>query len=238
MRKKVTEDQVEKLFQFCRDHYVPFYDLQVELVDHMASSIEDQWNSYPEMPFEKALHNSFKSFGVYGFSRIKRLKARELRRNNRRLIYQVFLDFYRWPKLLLTVLLSLLLFTLLRIAPNDFWILGVVVLIYTVMTLYSLHLAKNYRISVVPGMRFMYVDFLKQARASVMGAIQLPAIFWNIIGRTADFHFETGLLLSLVLSIGLVALGFLLFIDLFILPVKVKENFMAVYGKFAVSQVV
>jgi hypothetical protein len=31
---------------------------------------------------------------------------------------------------------------------------------------------------------------------------------------------------------------FLLYIDLFILPVKVKENFLAVYGKFAVSQAV
>jgi hypothetical protein len=181
MSKKITEEQVERLFQFCRDHYVPFYDLQVELVDHMASSIEDQWKSDPDLPFEKALSKSFKSFGVYGFGRIKRLKIKEMNRNNRRIIYTIFRDFYRWPRVLMTLMLSILLFTLFRIFPNDFWILGVVVLIYTLMTLYSLRLSKDYRINLVPGMRFMSVDFLKEARASVMGAIQLPAVFWNII---------------------------------------------------------
>lgn len=235
MNTRVTEEQVEELFQFCRDHYVPFYDLQVELVDHMASSIEEQWGSDPQLPFDQALNNSFKRFGVYGFSRIKRLKIKEMDRNNLRIIYSVFRNFYRWPKVLMTFMLSILLFTLFRVFGNDFWVLGGVVAIYTIMTLGSLRNSKKHKIKVVKGMRFMSVDYLNAARALVMGAMQLPAVFWNIIGRSVDFYFESGVLLSAVLSMVLVALGFLLYIDLFILPVRVKEKFLAEYGKFALA---
>ncbi|MFZ5430673.1 MAG: hypothetical protein ACOZDD_10610 [Bacteroidota bacterium] len=235
MSRRVTEEQVEKLFQFCRDHYVPFYDLQVELVDHMASSIEEQWGADPELPFDKALKNSFKRFGVYGFSRIKRLKIKEMNRNNRRIMYSVFKNFYRWPKVLMTFMLSMLLFTLFRVIPNDFWVLGGVVALYTIMTLASLHYSKQYKIKVLKGMRFMSVDYLNTARTSVMACMQFPVIFWNVIGRSLGFHFETGILVSAVLSLILVALGFLLYIDLFVLPVKVKEKFLAEYGKFALN---
>ena len=235
MNPRVTDEQVETLFQFCRDHYVPFYDLQLELVDHMASSIEEQWRNDPELPFDQALKKSFKNFGVYGFSRIKRLKIKEMERNNRRIIYSVFRDFYRWPKVLMTLMLSILLFTLFRVIGNDFWVVGGVVVIYTVMTLGSLGYGKKYKIKVVKGMRFMSVDYVNAARASVMGAMQLPAVFWNIIGRSVGFNFESGVLLSATLSMLLVALGFLLYIDLFILPVRIKEKFLAEYGKFALN---
>jgi hypothetical protein len=38
--RKLTEDEVDRLFAFCAKHYVPEYDLQLELVDHLATAIE------------------------------------------------------------------------------------------------------------------------------------------------------------------------------------------------------
>ena len=39
---KLTPQQIEQLYQFTRQHYVEWYDLQTELVDHLANSIETQ----------------------------------------------------------------------------------------------------------------------------------------------------------------------------------------------------
>mgnify|MGYP000193300158 CR=1 FL=1 len=38
----ITEVQYESLFAFCRKHYVQYYDVQVELVDHLAEAIEEK----------------------------------------------------------------------------------------------------------------------------------------------------------------------------------------------------
>ena len=40
---KLTNQQIEQLFTFTRQHYVEYYDLQSELVDHLANAIEEQW---------------------------------------------------------------------------------------------------------------------------------------------------------------------------------------------------
>ena len=42
MNKKLTEAQIDELFSFCKRKGVKHYDLQIELVDHLASSIEQR----------------------------------------------------------------------------------------------------------------------------------------------------------------------------------------------------
>jgi hypothetical protein len=46
---------------------VEWYDLQTELVDHLANAIEQQWQENPKILFEDALQMEFKKFGVFGF---------------------------------------------------------------------------------------------------------------------------------------------------------------------------
>ena len=102
MNRTITTEETKKLFKFCRDHYVFHYDLQVELVDHLASSIEEKWEIKPELSFEEALHNTFRKFGVTGFSKIKEQKQKELARRYNRLIWKYLLEFFSWPKIVMT----------------------------------------------------------------------------------------------------------------------------------------
>ena len=37
---KLTEEQIQQLYKFTRQHYVEHYDVQTELVDHLANDIE------------------------------------------------------------------------------------------------------------------------------------------------------------------------------------------------------
>lgn len=97
--------------------------MQIELVDHLASAIEEQWEQQPELSFLDALKNSFKKFGVHGFSKIKRQKEKEVTRKHNRLLWKYMLEFYRWPKMLLTIALSLGLFLLFQIVNGITWIL-------------------------------------------------------------------------------------------------------------------
>ena len=40
---KLTENQIEALYKFTRQHFVYHYDVQTELVDHLANDIEQIW---------------------------------------------------------------------------------------------------------------------------------------------------------------------------------------------------
>lgn len=77
--RKVTKTEVEKLYDFTRKHYVEYYDLQTELVDHLANGIEMRWQENPHLQFEENLQTEFKKFGVFGFSEVveKRKAAME-----------------------------------------------------------------------------------------------------------------------------------------------------------------
>ena len=67
---KLSAEQIERLYQFTRQHYVEYYDLQTELVDHLANAIEEQWQKNPKLSFEEALQIEFKKFGVFGFMEV------------------------------------------------------------------------------------------------------------------------------------------------------------------------
>ena len=49
---KLSAHQIQKLYDFTRQHYVEHYDLQTELVDHLDNSIEQQWIENPKCFFD------------------------------------------------------------------------------------------------------------------------------------------------------------------------------------------
>ncbi len=57
--RKITEQEINQIFYFTKKHYVEFYDVQVELVDHLANAIEDQWKENSNISFEDALQIEF-----------------------------------------------------------------------------------------------------------------------------------------------------------------------------------
>ena len=72
----LTENQIQALYKFTRQHYVEYYDVQTELVDHLANDIEQIWEENPNISFEQARDQSFKKFGIFGFMEIVEQRQR------------------------------------------------------------------------------------------------------------------------------------------------------------------
>jgi len=107
---KLTTEQVARLYQFTRQHFVEWYDLQTELVDHLDNSIETQWQENPKIDFEDALKVEFKKFGVFGFMDVVEKRQATLGKKYNRLIWKHFKEFFTIPKIFLTTVLVLSLF--------------------------------------------------------------------------------------------------------------------------------
>lgn len=112
--KKLTSEQINQLFDFTQKHYVEDYDVQVELVDHLANAIEAQWTENPNILFEDALNSEFKKFGVFGFTRLVEQKQVALQKHYNKMLLQEVLKFISLPKVLITVSLYLLIFFFLK----------------------------------------------------------------------------------------------------------------------------
>ena len=116
---KVTAEQIEKLYAFTRQHYVEYYDLQTELVDHLANAIEEQWEVNPKLTFEQALQTEFKKFGVFGFMDVVDKRKGALNRKYNKLVWDELKAFFRLPKITGTLLAIGIVFYLLKFFQQD-----------------------------------------------------------------------------------------------------------------------
>lgn len=87
-KRFVTSEEIQKLYQFTRQHYVEYYDLQTELVDHLATGMEENWEKDPALDFNQNLNREFKKFGVFGFMDVVEKKQKAMEKRYLKLIWQ------------------------------------------------------------------------------------------------------------------------------------------------------
>ena len=114
----LSKDQIQKLYKFTQQHYVEWYDLQTELVDHMANDIENIWSQEPNLSFDQARDKSFKKFGVCGFMDVVEQKTKTLQKYYRKLIWKYFITYFKLPKIAITALSILSFYLILHEIEN------------------------------------------------------------------------------------------------------------------------
>lgn len=110
----MTKEQIETLYQFTSKHFVEHYDLQTELVDHLANGIEKTREDRPGLTFQEALQSEFKKFGVFGFHDVIEKHRAAMNKRYLKIIMGYVKSFFRLPKLLMTVALLMGYYTVLH----------------------------------------------------------------------------------------------------------------------------
>lgn len=103
----LNNEQIDQLYLFCEKKRVQYYDVQVELVDHLANAIEDKMKEDPTICFEKALDQVYTEFGIFGFAKIIQEKEVAAYKKQRTLFYKLLKERFKWPKILLFLLLTI-----------------------------------------------------------------------------------------------------------------------------------
>lgn len=108
---ELSEEQVEMLFAFAKKKHVHWYDLQFELVDHLAVCIEEKMEADTRLSFTTALEQVYKSFGIFGFWKIVENKTESLQKNNKKLWWAEVKMQFCWPLILKSLSLYLIIYT-------------------------------------------------------------------------------------------------------------------------------
>ena len=231
MSKKLSPRQIDDLFAFCREHYVYHYDLQLELVDHLASAIEQKWEENPRLTYNEALWEVFGKFGIYGFAKVRKAKEKALRKKYNRLMWKCIGQFYKLPKIIMTIALSLLIFTSIRFINNVEVIVG---LVFAGLAIFSLiylvfYYPKKFKLDLVPGKSFILYEQLKMVNSTFGALVGLPLNIYNVsrfLNQPSNFYTELGS--SVFLSFFII----MLYASFFYIPQKIKDDFVSEFPQF------
>jgi hypothetical protein len=109
----INQQQISRIETFVKSKYVEYHDIQVELVDHLASAIEAELEQFPNKDFEKVLISKYKTFGLFGFSDFVDQKATTVYFETRKKYWRQFFEFFKLPKLVYSVLIFTLTYLIL-----------------------------------------------------------------------------------------------------------------------------
>lgn len=117
---KLSKEQIDQLFEFTRKKYVSFYDVQVEIVDHLAEAIEAHIKQHPNHSFDQALQTIYTQFGIFGFAKVVQEKQKAVEEYNNKLWRNAFLNYFTIPKISITLLIFTILFTVSNALPVNY----------------------------------------------------------------------------------------------------------------------
>jgi ABC-type multidrug transport system fused ATPase/permease subunit len=140
---KISESQIEDLYQFTRKHFVYHFDVQTELVDHLANDIEEIWLENPKLSFEEARDKSFKKFGIFGFMDVIEAKQKQMNKHYWKIMWRFVKEWFTLPKVVTTVLIFLVIFSVLKIQFSEFILLGALLILTVFDIINQLKLRKQ-----------------------------------------------------------------------------------------------
>ena len=108
---KLSEIEINKLFRFAEKKMVPWYDLQIEIVDHLASCIEDEMTADSKLTFDLALEKVYNGFGIFGFAKIVQERQIQLAKMAKSRWWNEFRNLFMWPNAVLLVMIISLITT-------------------------------------------------------------------------------------------------------------------------------
>lgn len=235
--RKLTTSEIDYLFTFIEQRDVKYYDVQMELVDHFATAIEQRWENNPSLTFDEALRLEHKQFNKHDFNRIIEEKESALKNKYVRLQWKYVLEYFKLPKILMTIALTITLFTAFQASENFLKIYVLVCLPpFILIWLYgSIFHKRRYKIKLTSNKELLLYNEYKRIRGLFGTAIclfYLPLSFINMIGKEQVLSSPHLVYVKFSLAIFSVLFTVLSIVVLIYMPKRIYQDFTREYPQF------
>jgi len=103
---RLTAEQINYIENYIQSFDIKWYEIQVELTDHMVSIMEEIWEQDPELSFHQVKYQAEQRFGRGYFKSIvaerKTILQKEYNRQQRKMVA----EFLKFPKIIASILLG------------------------------------------------------------------------------------------------------------------------------------
>lgn len=246
MKKTVNEVQIQRLFKFTLEENVRYYDVRIELVDHLANSIEKIWEGQPDMDFDAALESAADEFGINGFSDVVLFRKGTLSKFYNRLLLSKLVDFFKLPKILLICSLVLLLFFVSIFLQNHIlffsFIFACIALAPFVGYLFMFLFRKNVffarrkrsTVQYKKGEMWLLETIIQRANGipSIMMAFLVQIVIWGILFSNKYLISSFSPLVCFILSSISVIIGLFFYLMRYYLPKNAEKYLAETYPEY------
>jgi len=229
---KLTETHIQELYKFTRKHFVYHYDVQTELVDHLANDIEDIWQAQPNLSFQDARDASFKKFGVFGFMDVIDAKQKQLGKKYHKILWKFMKEWFSVPKIILTLLIFTFFYALLDLNINENIFLGMMlVLAITDVILAQKLLNKSKKRFKEKNRKYLLEDII--FRAGTFNSIIIFSNFFHL----STFSDNIASIFGKVLFASLITLAIIYaYVTLIVIPKKAEELLIETYPEYELAK--
>lgn len=219
MDRHLTGNQIQQLYTFTERRYVEWYDVQTELVDHLANGIESQWQTNPSISFEHALTNEFKKFGLFGFQDLVEEKGKALNKYYRKQVWFYLKEFFTLPKIILTLFLVWALFSLIHFLDDKEPLMSVLVCV--IIAAHIFHLVR-FKISIRKRKKKTGRKWLFENNIIQLGGLNLFLIVGISFQNSFTSFKQWTSASEFMFSIAIILYLLIFYISIIIIPKKLK----------------
>lgn len=226
---KLNEDQIQELYAFTRKHFVEHYDLQTELVDHLANGIEQQQIATPTLIFHEALNKEFKKFGIFGFQDVISERMKAMNKKYRAIIWRFYKEYFKLPKILLILFLSFIYFSVIRLMDYKvayYFFMGTLIL--TLLPLVTRSFNYRKRLNSKKRKWMLEEKIFNQMGYFNLGLLPIYVLKITILSSilfSNDFY-------TMVLSLFVVCYIIMVFIMIMVIPPKAEQLLSETYPEY------
>jgi hypothetical protein len=227
---KLTPAQIDQLYTFTKQHYVEYYDLQTELVDHLANAIELEWESNPTLSFETLLNKEFKKFGVFGFMDVVEKKQMAMNKIYNKLVWGHFKTFFKLPQIIGTLVSIFLVFQLLNsFAISHDIAVGLALLLLISFWIGLIRMNKKRKKAAKENGKKWLLNEIIYGYSSLAGMSYLP------IQLFLNFENNSSQMMLFFMSLFIVSIVIIEYIIFFIIPSKAQDYLEKTYPEYQLS---
>ena len=230
---KLTQNHIAQLFKFTRKHYVYHYDVQSELVDHLANDIEEIWIENPNLSFEDARDKSFKKFGVFGFMDVVEEKQKQMNKRYWNIILNFAKEWFTLPKIVITITIFLAFFTVLQVKFSEYIFLGTLLILISLEGISAYKIRKKHKEKEIKKEKVFLLEAMLGTTKNTYTGFTFVNLF-NIANLTRFDFSHLNIYWLFAISVVLTLLCILFYISNYVLPEKAEQLLIETYPEYKI----
>ena len=225
---------------------------------------EALWETNPEFSFEEAVFQVGEQFGVepfshssynsilpsitglhfseeLGFEAIKEAKEKELRRKYDRLQWKYIGEFFKLPKIILTLAITFALFFVFKFSNNDIAVSYCIQVFYIIsLVIYLIFIyPKKFRLSIITGKSFLLYEQFRNIKRGAIGTslsfVNISPFICKLVILRLNPPYSNYLNLQLFVSFFITLSGIIVAAICIDTPKRIKEDFTREFPQFVKS---
>lgn len=208
---KLTEEQIAHIEDFINKSNIKYYEVYMEILDHMILSAEDILDK-EDITFEEAILKAKKEgFGTNGFKKLVLEKQNLLNDKNRKSYFKQVKTFFTFPKIVFTLFVFVFYTSFLSYFESPRKANTLFILTLSIIALFQYYYLHHFNKK--EGFKVLKINFFWHGINTVMLWMHFTNIISNLGKETIDFqNITTRIFCSFCFTMSLLSL--LIFIDL------------------------